>query len=42
MVLISSQDEDMKKKFEDLLAKENKPMALPQGPAQVTCRSLTD
>nr|XP_020025086.1 serine/threonine-protein kinase Chk2 isoform X2 [Castor canadensis] len=28
------QDEDMKKKFEDLLAKENKPMALPQGPAQ--------
>ncbi|XP_073917007.1 serine/threonine-protein kinase Chk2 isoform X4 [Castor canadensis] len=31
---LRAQDEDMKKKFEDLLAKENKPMALPQGPAQ--------
>ena len=32
---ISSQDEDMKRKFNNLLSEEDKLMALPQVPAQV-------
>ena len=35
MFFISSQDEDMKRKFKNLLFEEEKSMTLPQVPAQV-------